>query len=421
MPSSPSDQDSRVPASLPHPTGSLVAGRSSFAARLDGRDNAFGLLRLVFAGMVVVSHAFPVGGFGPDPVRAWTHGQTELGTVGLYGFFAISGYLITTSARTSDSLAFLWRRLLRLYPAFIVALVVGAFVVGPLAELREGGVPSDYWSGPQGPVDYVVANSRLAIVQYGIHDVFLDDPYGAIDGSVVNGSLWTLWYEFRAYLVVGLLAAWGVLTRARWVVPASSVLAFALAQVSEGVPGLGLATVGLFANPRGLELLAVFLVGASIATYEHRIVCRATWATGATVLALATASTAGFRPLGLVAVAYLTLYAAATLPPWARRVGRRTDISYGVYVYGWPVLALLTTYGANRAGYGLYLGAALLAVAVLGWLSWHVVEKRALGLKTRGPGRGWAWVPVVGRHIADRRVASGAAGTLLVLLAAAVL
>lgn len=390
------------------------ASTRSFASRLGGRDNAFGLLRLGFAGMVVVSHAVPVGGFSRrDPVHHWTGGQVDLGQLGLYGFFAISGYLITRSARSSDTLAFLWRRALRLYPAFLVALVVGAMVVGPLAELHRRGDLSGYWAGPGGPFDYVLANSGLAIRQYGIHDVFLDDPYGATDGSVINGSLWTLWYEFRAYLVVGLLAAVGVLSRARWAVPLGCVLTFAAIPLYDQTSALRPVVTLPVGDPRGMELLAVFLVGATIATYEQLVPCRGELAAGATLLVVVTASTTGFRPFGMVALAYLTLYAAAALPAWARRVGRRSDISYGVYVYGWPVLALLTTYGVNRAGYLPYLATALLVVVALGWLSWHVVEKRALGLKDVGPGRGWAWVPVVGRRVAARRWWAGAAGVVL--------
>lgn len=402
-----------------HPEITESASQQSFSDRLRGRDNAFGLLRLVFAGMVVVSHAFPVGGFGRrDPVYYWTGGQVDFGQLGLFGFFAISGYLITKSAHSLDTLAFIWRRVLRLYPAFLVALIVGAIVVGPLAELNRRGDLSGYWAGPGGPFDYIFADARLAIRQYGIHEVFLHDPYGATDGSVINGSLWTLWYEFRAYLAVGLLAALGILSKARWVVPLSFVLTFAAIPLYDQAIAFRPVMNLLIGDPRGMELLAVFLVGATIATYERRVPCVPEVAAGATLLFVATAATSGFRPLGMVALSYLTLYAAAALPAWARRVGRRNDISYGVYVYGWPVLALLTSFGVNRSGYLPYLLTALLTVAALGWLSWEVVEKHALKLKDTGPGRGWVWVPILGRRIAARPLSAGAAGAFLLAITA---
>lgn len=368
--------------------------------------------------MVVVSHAFPIGGFGRDPVGSWTGHQVEFGELGLVGFFALSGYLITKSARGSDTLAFLWRRFLRLYPAFLLALIIGALVVGPLAELHAHGDLSRYWEGPDGPFDYVVENCRLAINQFGIHDVFLHDPYGAIDGSVINGSLWTLRYEFRAYLAVALLGALGILTRARWVVPLGALLTFVAIPLYDRVPALRPVLSELIGNASGMELLAVFLVGASIAVYERHVPSHPGWAAAAVALAVVTSGTAWFNPIGLVAFAYLTLYAAAVLPGWARRVGRRTDISYGVYVYAWPVQALLTTYGLNRAGYLSYLALTLVIVSGLGWLSWQLVEKPALNMKALGPGRGWVWVPLLGQRLADRPMLAGALGAVLLALIA---
>lgn len=392
----------------------------TMAERLSGHDNAIGFLRLLFAGMVVVSHAFPVGGFGADPLGPVTNGQVEIGQFGLFGFFALSGYLIARSAAVYDTLSFLWRRVLRLYPAFLVVLVVGAVVVGPLALLRTPDGLSGYWQGPEGPVGYVVDNSRLAIRRFGIQDVFAQDPYGEANGSVINGSLWTLWYEFQAYLAVGLIAALGLLRRAPWVVPLAALGTFAAIPLYTEEPALRPVVNRLILDQRGLALLGVFLVGAAIAAYSHRVRCRPLLAVVAGATVLVTASTALFVPLGLVAFAYLVLYAGATLPGRVRRVGRDTDISYGVYVYSWPVQALLTTYGLNGAGYLPYLLLTLAVVAVLGYASWQLVEKRALRLKSVGPGRGWAGVPVIGRHLAERPLLAGAAGVVLLVATVAV-
>ena len=53
-------------------------------------------------------------------------------------------------------------------------------------------------------------------------------------------------------------------------------------------------------------------------------------------------------------------------------------ISYGVYLYGWPVTQLIRS--AVREGWSGYQMAAIAlpATAVLGYLSWHLIERPAL-------------------------------------------
>src|SRR5262245_6149816 len=87
------------------------------------RRNSLNFLRLVFALMVIVSHAWPVGGYGDDPRIA----GEKLGTWAVAGFFAISGFLIANSRRHAPMGTFLVRRVLRIYPGYLVCLVVVAF------------------------------------------------------------------------------------------------------------------------------------------------------------------------------------------------------------------------------------------------------------------------------------------------------
>jgi peptidoglycan/LPS O-acetylase OafA/YrhL len=58
------------------------------------------------------------------------------------------------------------------------------------------------------------------------------------------------------------------------------------------------------------------------------------------------------------------------------------DISYGVYLYGWPVESLWIWY--HRAGYpGTTFAVSLVLCTALGWLSWHFVERPFMRLKRR--------------------------------------
>src|ERR671927_618625 len=88
----------------------------SLSRRLDPRANSLNFLRLLLALTVIVSHAWPLGGLGKEPLL---DGRSP-GGYAVYGFFALSGYLITGSRLNSRLGDFLKRRVLRLYPAFLV-------------------------------------------------------------------------------------------------------------------------------------------------------------------------------------------------------------------------------------------------------------------------------------------------------------
>lgn len=69
--------------------------------------------------------------------------------------------------------------------------------------------------------------------------------------------------------------------------------------------------------------------------------------------------------------------------PILRSAGRFGDLSYGVYVYGWPVQQIVIHYlGADAGYFELLVPSAAITVA-LAWLSWHFVESVALQMNPR--------------------------------------
>lgn len=123
----------------PRSPGHIVGEtRVSIADALAGHRNSLGVIRLVLASAVIFAHAYPLGGFGAGPWLTYTNNQVSLGSLAVLGFFAISGYLITKSGLNADVLQYLWRRVLRIFPAFWVVLLIGAFVVGPLVWVANG-------------------------------------------------------------------------------------------------------------------------------------------------------------------------------------------------------------------------------------------------------------------------------------------
>ena len=85
------------------------------------------------------------------------------------------------------------------------------------------------------------------------------------------------------------------------------------------------------------------------------------------------------------ALAYPLIWLSFHLPALFQRIGARNDYSYGVYIYGWPVLQLLGIWGVQRWGYPAYTATAIACSVALAALSWHLIEKPTLSLKKIDP------------------------------------
>jgi peptidoglycan/LPS O-acetylase OafA/YrhL len=390
------------------PRGRRLRGATpgSLGEALRGHSNSLGLLRLVLAALVIFHHSFPLGGFGPDPLIAITHGQATLGSVAVAGFFAISGYLIAKSGMNADVVQFLWRRALRIFPAFWGALAVAALVVGPAIWVLDGHALPDYFTlGGGGPLSYLRANWALSIGTYGIHDIFLDTtPYGQeVGASVLNGSIWTLIYEWTCYLMIGVAVALGVFLRARIVVPIFALLLLAL-QVVMLVDPDAISSVFPTFDPVLLHLATPFMTGAVLAVYAKRVPFSDALGVTSGLVFVLTLAIGGFEVLGLPAGAYFFLYLGARIGGPLRAVGATNDYSYGVYIYGFLVQQVLAYFGVHLWGFVPFALIALVISFGLAWLSWHGIEKRAMALKDRGPGRGWRhWYMVALAAVARRR------------------
>ena len=317
----------------------------------DPRSNGITALRLGLALTVVFSHAFKVGGFGRDPGETVTGGQTELGPVAVTAFFVLSGFLLAASRERSTTPRFLRNRFLRIFPGYWVCLVVTVVVIAPI-----GSVLGKTAFDPTDAGLYLVGNAGLLELRPFIGDLYAHVPMPYI----VNGSIWTLAAEFICYL--GLAAIPRQLFR-----PAAIGLYVALVVLHLG------RIAGLTSDVVALNLPLAFATGTMGYLFRERIAIGLPWV-GLAVGWLAVVTIGGqFRDLAIPALAYLVLWLGVRLP-----FRGTTDISYGVYVYAFPLAQLLAVLGAYRLGYVGFTLLSVMCALVAGWVSWHLVEQRAL-------------------------------------------
>ncbi|WP_309103239.1 acyltransferase [Microbacterium sp.] len=332
------------------------------------RKNSLNLFRLLLAFLVLLAHGYYIVGRSDSP---GFNGE-NLGGWAVIGFFVISGFLITRSRFRTDAGTFLVHRIARIMPAFVVCLLVTAFGFGPVAQLITHGSLAGYLTTGPTPLEYIWGNFFLHIDHYQIGSSLSDVPYP----NAWNGSLWTLYFEFLCYLTVWLLGGLGIYRRsvvfvgALWVV---SVLV--RAAMAWGITGGLDEDFGLFAR-----LLPYFLGGSLIYLVVHR------WGLvpmiGILSIPVATALMVFVPvvggPLAAPLIGYALLYLSTIVaqPPWVAR----NDVSYGFYIYAWPVQQLVVILGGAALGMPLYVAITTVGTFALGWLSWMFVERHFIRL-----------------------------------------
>lgn len=368
------------------------------AETFSSRANSVGFLRLLFASGVLVSHGVGIG-FGKETgIPAFTRYQWDLGGISVYGFFLLSGFLITASGLKFSLGRYFWHRFLRIFPGLWACLLVTALILAPVVALIEYGTTAGLWSAPDGPFAYLRANWFAGIRQYNISNLFFHTPLARVGGgNAMDGSLWTLLYELTCYVGVAVLAVTGVLRRAPRMVLLITAVTFAVLLhdwLPQSSPYAGIGAhrdLGPFPliGSLGVTYLLLngfmFLLGATAYLYRHRVPMHPVLAGLAALVLLVTTRSGGFVVFGMPAFAYLTMWAACVLPRWLQGIGRARDYSYGVYVYAWPVSELLALLRVGRFGTVAYLAAVFLGTFALAIPSWHLVERPAMSLKSWSP------------------------------------
>lgn len=347
------------------------AGGKRMTASTVHRSNNFDAIRIVAALVVIFGHACPLSGHPDDVILG-----NAVQSIAVKIFFVVSGFLVAKSWESDPHVGrYLVRRGLRLLPGLAMVLLLTIGLLGPAFTTLS--IPAYFAHG--GTWRYFVYNLVLYPV-YSLPGVFADNIYP----NAVNGSLWSLPVEVAMYLLLPVVFLTTVFDRSRrlFILVTCTLVLLSLLYLSRspadqqvvfwGTGSRSVADVGPY-----------FFIGAL-----YSVTSMKRWLSAPIsllligMLALFQVPDYALQQVGLMIVLPYAVLSFATQPvPVISKVGRFGDPSYGVYVYGFVVQQAIFHLAGPTMG---PIDNAIVATAitlVLGYASWHLLEKRVLAFK----------------------------------------
>jgi peptidoglycan/LPS O-acetylase OafA/YrhL len=336
------------------------------------KNNAFDLLRIILATLVLASHAFIIGGYGSEPFITFTKNQTYLGQIGVIGFFGLSGYLITGSFENNPRLVvFIWHRVLRILPGFWVCLIITAFLIAPLIYIINNNLIQSFpFFGNNGSLSYCINNSLLAVRQWNIDSILAKSNYK----ESFNGSLWTLFAEFQCYIVTAIFGLLGLINKNRKTFVGIWLLLYIVFVINIVLKTQYGPTFIILSN--AFPLYLSYLSGSLLLIYKDKLSFDNKEVIFLSFLSALLLRYGGFllaAPI-LIPILCITIFSRF-------KVRLKYDISYGLYIYGFPIEQLLSRFLGTRVDFLIYLIACFALSCLLGLLSNKFIEKPLLKFK----------------------------------------
>jgi peptidoglycan/LPS O-acetylase OafA/YrhL len=339
------------------------------------KRNNFDLLRLLFAAGVMLVHSYDLThSKALKPFHFLINSETMV-----QGFFIISGFLIVMSYEKSRSLAdYFERRARRIYPAYFVVIMLGLVLGAFFTTLHPGA----FFTAKATVLHLLVNLLFLNFIKPDLPGVFTTNSMHAI-----NGALWSLKIEVMFYVCVPAIV-WLVRKYRPWKVLLtiyllSFVYNFGLGNLeahyhlAQSIGNEG--RDGLFSllEKQLPGQLTFFMAGA--AAYYYRKWFGKYYGVLTSLSAVVLVAD-WYLPLGLLQPAALSVFVIflACYIPCLGNAGRFGDLSYGLYIYHFPIIQALIALGLYKANPWGALGFTICGALSCAFLSWHLIEKRWL-------------------------------------------
>ncbi len=333
---------------------------------LNGRNNNFTLMRFLAALSVLYGHCYPLSlglNGGEDPISNFLISLwgKSLPSLSVDLFFVTSGFLVCASyIQRQNIVAFIEARILRIFPGLFIAVLFCIFFVGAFVtrdSLSNYFLSTATWS-------YFKHNTLLITgIQFNLPGVFIDNPYPVS----VNGSLWTLPIEIYMYLWLALLG-YLLLLQNKKVFNFLFILSCLLLLNLEKN------------NLEKTHLLLLFMLGSGAYINRSWLTLRFTTLCLLAAFVFLTKEYDFSLIAKSIFFAYFVLLLALHPKLILPSIDRWGDISYGLYIYAFPVQQSIAYLIPNVQPNIMFILSTFITLT-LATLSWNFVEKPALKMK----------------------------------------
>jgi len=329
---------------------------TSLADKMLLKSNCFDFIRLFASVLVIFSHSYGLLNI-PEPYSVLSSNAFTLGEIAVLVFFLISGFLITKSWDDAPNLIqYFKKRLLRIVPALFVVIILLVFCIGPFVSnlnIHNYFFSPDTWK-------YLL--NIIPLKFFEMKHAFVSNPFP----HSINGSLWSLSYEFRCYILVAVLGIFNFYK-----------------QDKKFILFIMLFLILLCFNPYKIinRCYVVFLIGQLFYLFREKIILSKYIALSSLILLILTIKMPTVNTfIHIIAISYLTFFLAYNTG-FLNNFKKFGDFSYGVYIYAFPIQQILIlNFIKELSPIKLFIISTLITL-IFAVISWFFIEKKALQLK----------------------------------------
>lgn len=337
------------------------------------KNNCLNEIQVLAALLVIYNHSFYLGqGEGGDILYGLLNGRWQFGTLSVACFFILSGFFCSQSyLRGNSFFQYVKKRIIRIFPAMILVIIFCVFIMGPLVttySVKDYFLSAETWNYLTGIWPYPL--------KWNLPGVFETNAYS----SSVNGSIWTIPYQLIMYMVLGLMGICGLLRKKNFVFGCFMMTIF-----------VNLCQNTLFADVNDYFLtlpikdwcyLSIyFMAGVAANAFADQIILSRVNA----VIALIVLAFAWYGGEYIISTSilgtYLLLYLGYSDKLKLKFLKPVSSLSYGIYVFAWPIQQLLVWLWGGRMNAYLNTILAIPISIIFAWISWVLVEKRMMRLR----------------------------------------
>lgn len=321
------------------------------------RSNNLNLVKFIAALFVIISHAYPLckGAEYNDILSDLSRNSIAFGSLAVAIFFMSSGFFVTKSLlKSKDSKKYLHNRFIRIFPPLWFTLLVCILVCGLFFSTYNLG---KYFLS----IDFLKYCLNFILIPiHNLPGVFMNNIYP----GVVNGPLWTLPIEFVCYLVLLLAYKLNLVNKKSY-----KYVALLVIVAFVGINLIPLSIKGY------IQPCFLFFWGSFYWIYRDKITMNNTYFL-ISLVAFVLLIVLGYGQVAsFLFVPYLTLYIAFCLPQCNNRLASLGNLSYDIYLCGWPIQQMIISLFGGSMLVGMNILISIPLSILVGYISYSLVEK----------------------------------------------